>query len=115
MASIYLNNSDQFNNVGAGNYGNEGQRMSELVPRIKHYIEQGRGDIQVYTSDSKSMYDSVTEANNLGVDRFLSPHTNAGGGKGTEIYHYPGSLEGYNFCEKIYNKVAPLTVSGDEE
>ena len=42
------------------------------------------------TSVSNSLVQRVQKANNNNVDLFVSIHSNAGGGKGTEVYTYQG-------------------------
>ena len=45
---------------------------------------------QQATSVSNSLVQRVQKANNNNVDLFVSIHSNAGGGKGTEVYTYQG-------------------------
>lgn len=113
MASIYLDASNQKENLGVGNYGNEGIRMNQLADRVKYYLNVGQR-ITVYRNNiNMSLSQTVNHANSVNANVYLALHTNAGGGKGTEIYHYPGSVNGKRFAEIIYNKIAPLTISPD--
>lgn len=114
MASIFLDASNQKENIGVGSYGNEGDRMNYLADRVNYFIDQGRGNITTYRNNiNMSLSQTVTYANDSKADVYLALHTNAGGGKGTEIYYYPGSSDGKRFAEIIYNKVAPITISED--
>jgi N-acetylmuramoyl-L-alanine amidase len=114
MASIYLDASNQKENVGVGSYGNEAIRMNYLADRVKYYLDQGHGGIAVYRNNiNMTLTQTVNHANSLNTDVYLALHTNAGGGKGTEIYHYPNSANGLKLAQMIYNKVAPITVSAD--
>lgn len=112
--TIYLNTSNQNDNVGVGTYGTEAFQMNTLKNLTAQYIKNGGGDIVVYQDNpTYTLSQSVNEANNLGVERFLAFHSNAGGGKGTETFHYPNSIDGYNFAKRIYDRLAPVSVSAD--
>lgn len=116
MPSIYLDASNQVENVGIGSYGDEAHRMQFLADLVKAYIEKGQGNITVYRNNiNMSLRETVNHANSLLPDNYLALHSNAynGQAKGTEAFHYPGSLEGYNFIKKIYDEVAPITISSD--
>jgi N-acetylmuramoyl-L-alanine amidase len=112
--TIYLNTSNQNDNVGVGTYGTEAFQMDTLKNLTAQYIKNGCGDIVVYQDNpTYTLSQSVTEANNLNVERFLAFHSNAGGGKGTETFHYPNSIEGFNFAKRIYDRLAPVSISSD--
>lgn len=114
MTSIYLDASNQKENVGVGNYGNEGIRMNQLADKVKYYLDQGHGGITVYRNNiNMTLSQTVNHANSVNANVYFALHTNAGGGKGTEIYHYPNSNNGKRFAEIMYNKIAPITVSPD--
>ncbi|MBI5480393.1 MAG: N-acetylmuramoyl-L-alanine amidase, partial [Deltaproteobacteria bacterium] len=79
---IFLNASDQTSNpVACG--GNEAQYAADVGQR-------GQARLQAYGFDvrySQDFYNSPSLANNWGAQSFVSIHTNAGGGHGTETLY----------------------------
>ncbi len=79
---IFLNASDQTSNpVSCG--GNEAQYAADEGLRAKSKLQSFGFTVQY----SQNFYDSPSIANNWGADRFLSIHSNAGGGHGTETLY----------------------------
>jgi N-acetylmuramoyl-L-alanine amidase len=113
---LYISGSTQENNVGVGEYGTEEYRMQILSDKVKWYIAQGKGDIQVFRNNGNmSLQNIINDSNAKNPDYHLALHSNAGvGGKGTECYyHYATQRDGKAWATAIYNEVAPLTVSSD--
>lgn len=113
MASVYLSASTQFDNQGVGNYGNEGNRMHELADKVEYYLERGNGNLVIYRNTREmTLKQSVSDSNSKLPDIHVALHTNAGGGKGTEIW-CSGSEKGVKLATLIYNGVAPHTLNPD--
>jgi N-acetylmuramoyl-L-alanine amidase len=55
----------------------------------------------------------VAYANEKACDIYVSIHSNAGGGKGCEIWCYPNSVKGMELANKIYPMLSRITVTGD--
>ena len=112
--SIYINPSVQYSNTYINNLGNEGTHMNEisniLVSLLTSYT-----NLYVYANNflpGKSLSNSVKESNNLDVDYHLAIHSNAGGGKGSEIFY---SKTSYNFSKSILdslNEILPYSTRG---
>lgn len=112
--SIYINPSVQYSNTYINNLGNEGTHMNEisniLVSLLTSYT-----NLYVYANNflpGKSLSNSVKESNNLDVDYHLAIHSNAGGGKGSEIFY---SKTSYNFSKSILdslNDILPYKTRG---
>lgn len=114
MASIYLDASNQINNHGVGSYGNEGVRMNQLADKLHYYLILGNGNLTVYRNNiNMSLSQTVNHANSVHPDIYFALHTNAGGGKGTEIYYYPTSSDGKKFATIMYDKISKITISSD--
>lgn len=114
MPSVFLDSSNQKDNIGVGNYGDEATRMNFSMDMVKYYIEKGNGGITVYRNNiNMSLYETVKMANDLNVNIYVAGHSNAGGGKGTEGYFYPGSADGERLATCLYNRIAPITISPD--
>jgi len=81
-AKIFLNASDQTSNpVSCG--GNEAQYAADEALRTKSKLQSFGFTVQY----SQDFYNSPSMANSWGADRFLSIHSNAGGGHGTETLY----------------------------
>jgi len=93
--------------------------MQALADLVKDYIKLGKGDITVCRNRiDMGLEGSIADANRIGVDLYLSLHSNAGGsGNGTEAYYYWKSPQtngkGKKLAEIIYNIVCPLTIGSD--
>lgn len=112
--SIYINPSVQYANTYTNNLGNEGTHMNDisniLVSLLTSYT-----NLYVYANNflpGKSLSNSVKESNDLDVDYHLAIHSNAGGGKGSEIFY---SKTSYNFSKSILdslNEILPYKTRG---
>ena len=69
----------------------------------------GGGTWDVYMTRDTDVYVSLTGrcdyANSLGVDYFLSIHTNAGGGNGTETYAHSAGTEADDLAHRVQEEV----------
>lgn len=111
MAKVYLSPSNQADNIGYGNYGTEKSRMIELAEKLKEKLIN-KFDVKVSNYDS-SLSSRATESNNWGSDIYVSLHSNAGGGRGCEVYAYSAASKGNILAHDIYDKVSNITPSGD--
>lgn len=66
---------------------------------------QGHTIIWTGGDNDPSLASRCQKANSKGADIFISFHWNAGGGTGTETYHYPGSSKGKKLAQKIHPHV----------
>lgn len=101
---LYINPSVQYNNMYAGNMGNEGEHMNVISKLLENKFKSST-NIEVFTNNSmpgKSLYESVKESNALNVDYHLALHSNAGGGKGSEGFY---SSTSYNFTKSIIDSL----------
>jgi N-acetylmuramoyl-L-alanine amidase len=115
--TVYLSASTQDTNIGVAGYGTEETNMQYLADLVKTYIEKGKGDIIVYRNNGNmTLQSTINDSNSKHPEIHVALHSNAGGGKGTEIYYsnYPiYSANGFILASKVYNAVAPLTISPD--
>lgn len=108
---LYLSPSTQENNTGKGSYGTEEKRMNELADHVEPLLKFN--GFTVYRNKpsmtlAEVCRDSKSKIGSSGLHVAL--HTNAGGGKGTEIWC---NKQGRNLAECIYNEVAPITPASD--
>ena len=102
--SIYINPSVQYTNAYYGSLGNEGQHMNDISKELVYLLDTYTNLI-VYSNNAlpgMSLSKSVAESNKFNVDYHLALHSNAGGGKGSEIFHTKSS---YNFSKSILNSL----------
>lgn len=112
MASVYVSPSTQEDNVGVGNYGTEEQRMNELATIVIN--ELARHEVATYRNNPKwDLYQVVTDSNEKQPDIHLALHSNAGGGRGCEVFCYKFGSIGGDLARSLYNNLSGLTPSGD--
>lgn len=112
---IYISPSVQDWNKGVGSYGTEEQRMNQLADLVVPLLRIN-GFNQVYRNRPEMSLDEVVRDSNSKLnsnDLHVALHTNAGGGKGTEIYFYSDSEKGKALAIHIYNEVAKITPNPD--
>ena len=84
MSSIYLSPSTQENNVGAGSYGTEEQRMNQIMDRIEADLQ---GRFTLYRNrPGMTLQQVVADSNAKKPDLHFALHSNAGGGSGAECW-----------------------------
>lgn len=111
MSKIYLSPSNQYANIGKGEYGTEKNRMCELAELVKAKLTK---NFEVKMADYNSdLSTRAIESDNWGSDIYVALHTNAGGGRGCEIYAYSTRSKGYILAQKIYNYIENATPSTD--
>jgi N-acetylmuramoyl-L-alanine amidase len=110
MARIFLSPSTQEHNAYSGG-SNEEVEMNDLVYLV-HTILTQAGHI-VGVGGKVSASDNANKGNIFKADYYISHHSNAGGGVGTEIWYYTNSKVGYGLARAIYDRLAPVTVSPD--
>lgn len=112
--NVYLSPSVQEWNKGVAGYGTEEERMNELADHMEPLLKAN--GFKVYRNKptmtlEQVVRDSINKIGKNGIHFAL--HSNAGGGQGTEIFHYTGSVEGKKLATAVYKRVAPLTPSKD--
>lgn len=109
---IYLSPSTQENNVGVGNYGTEEKRMNQLTDILQALLV--KYGYQVFRNNpSMSLTEVVRDSNAKAPDLHFAIHTNAGGGRGCEIYCHKFGGNGEKYARAIYKFIEPLTPSAD--
>jgi len=109
---VYLSPSTQERNIGYGNYGTEEKRMNEVADVVQKILaEHG---ITVYRNKPEWNLGQVVKDSNLKKPHLhFAIHSNAGGGRGAEIYAYSPGGEGEKAARLIYKEIEPLTPTGD--
>lgn len=110
--TVYLSPSTQERNIGCGNYDTEEKRMNEVADVVQRIlIDHG---ITVYRNKSDwSLWQVVKDSNSKKLDLHFAIHSNAGGGRGVEIYAYsPGGKE-EKAARLIYKEIEAITQTAD--
>lgn len=112
--NIYVSPSMQDWNKGVGDYGTEESRMNQLADLVCPLLQYN--GFTVFRNKPTMTLEQIVKDSNAKIGKnglHLALHTNAGGGVGTEIWYYSGSIMGKKIAEDIYSFVAPLTPSND--
>lgn len=97
---VYLNPSVQTKNLYVNNLGNEGKNMNDIVEyMVDDLCNVDYIDLK-YNLRYLSLSESVSESNKSDADIHFALHSNAGGGKGSEIY----TSKNNEFAKYIYDK-----------
>ena len=111
---VYISASTQKENVGAGAYGTEQDRMQYLADRIKYWLETQKGKFTVFrNSPGWTLQQTVADCNKLACAAFVDYHTDAGPAKAqgtTAFYNSPG---GCVLANTVYKYAAPLSLGVD--
>jgi len=110
--SVYLSPSTQEHNYGVLDYGTEEMRMNQIAD-ITQKVLQDHG-VDVYRNKPQwSLGQVVTDSNRVKHDLHFAIHSNAGGGRGTEIYAYAAGGEGEKAARAVYSEIEKLTPTSD--
>jgi N-acetylmuramoyl-L-alanine amidase len=111
MKKIYLSPSDQIYNIYAAGNTNEAVQCRKIAVALVAALERCGFQAKTDTTDAASMYDRVRQSNDWGADLHIAIHTNAHNGqvKGTRLFCYDKTGEGYQACAAIMATLAPIT------
>ena len=111
MKKVYLSPSSQNYNIGAGEYGSEHFSMQDVANIVKQNLEN-KFEVRVALFE-ESLQTRVNNANSWGADVYVSIHSNAGGGRGCEVFAYSPNAAGTKIAKFIYDKLEKITPSED--
>lgn len=110
--SIYLSPSTQENNVGVGNYGTEEAMMNRVADAVEKILKQY--GITVYRNrPGWTLQKVVQDSNSKKPDIHFAIHSNAGGGRGCEVYCHKFGGDGEKLARAVYAELTPLTPTED--
>lgn len=110
---IYLSPSDQIHNAYA--YGNttEAVQCRKIAQACKTALIRCGFEAKTNTTDgSNAMYERVDESNAWGADLHICIHTNAGGGKGAEVFVATTDEKHKAAAQPIYDAVRAISPYG---
>lgn len=112
MTKIFLSPSDQTWNSYSGGNTNESAQCVKIANACKKYLEMNGYSVKV-GSPSRGYTGRVVDSNSWGADLHIPIHTNAGGGDGTLVMTYSGSVND-PYVRSIYNEVAQVSPGNDD-
>ena len=96
---VYINPSVQHANLYINGKGTEASNMLDVAKYLKKELDKIEFLEVLYNLDNLSLKNSVAESNKFDADIHLALHTNAGGGRGTEIF----TIDSNNFSKRVYD------------
>lgn len=96
---VYINPSVQHANMYANGKGSEASNMLDVAKYLKKELDKIEFLEVLYNLDNLPLKKSVEESNNFDADIHLALHTNAGGGRGSEIY----TINSNSFSKVVYD------------
>lgn len=109
---IYLSPSTQENNVGVENYGTEEKRMNQVADVVEKVL-LNHGLVVYRNKPEWTLQKVVQDSNSKKPDLHFAIHSNAGGGRGGEVFAYASGGEGEKAARAIYSELEPLTPTSD--
>lgn len=108
---IYLSPSDQDYNPYAVGNTNEAVQCRKIAVALVDALERCGFQAKTDITDKANMYDRVRQSNEWGADLHIPIHTNAFDGKvkGTRLFCYSKTGEGYKACAAVMAALAPIT------
>ncbi len=118
MPRCYVSPSLQTWNIGFGDYGTEAARMSAIADVIcrglsRCKVESKRSNLSMTLQ--QAIYDSNAYLGGIPNEQrmHVAPHSNSGGGVGTEEWVYATGANAERAANCIYKYLAPLTPDPD--
>lgn len=110
---VYLSPSDQWSNTVADKAHSEAHHCKQIAQATQKYLKLNGFTVKIGDNSKEGSYTKrATDSNKWGSDVHICIHTNAGGGKGTEVLCYPSSKNN-KYVKAVYNRVAKLTPTAD--
>lgn len=108
---IYLSPSNQYANTYS--YGNttEMEQCNKIAIAAESALKRCGFEVK-RAPKGQNMYTSINESNNFKADVHVCIHTNAGGGKGTDVFIYKNSTENLKYAKPVYDELVKLTGKG---
>lgn len=108
---IYLSPSNQYANTYS--YGNttEMEQCNRIAVAAETALKRCGFEVK-RAPKGQNMYTSINESNAFKADVHVCIHTNAGGGKGTDVFVYSTAEANMKYARPVYNELVRLTGVG---
>lgn len=111
MSKIYISPSNQNNNPYSYGGTNEMEQCYKIGQACNTALKRC-GFTTMLADKGQAMNTSIAESNNFGADVHICIHTNAGGGRGAEVFVYDNSSNNLKYAQPVYNELVALTGKG---
>ena len=113
MSRVFLSKSTQIHNEYTGG-STEAIQMDAVVDLVPPLLRAEGHEVEV--GEGKSWQEQVALGNKFmgATGRYYAIHSNAGGGDGTVAFYHSGSVAGKRMAERLYARVAPVSVGRDD-
>ena len=109
---VYLSPSNQYDNLYSYGNTNEMAQCNRIAEACEKYLAANGLEVKRAPA-GQNMNTSINDSNVWGAELHVCIHTNAGGGRGCEVYTFSGSQNQLKYAKPIYEEVAALTLSSD--
>ena len=112
MTKIYIAPSNQSSNKYVYGDTTEAIQCQAIAKLIPNYLKDYDCEVKIGAA-SLSLQDKAKEATAWGANAYLSIHSNAGGGRGTEVWYDPNKEDSKAFAQVMYSVIAPISTGRD--
>lgn len=118
---VYLSPSQQEANIGVGAYGSESMRCQDIADRVRKLLVAAGVTVDQTPREWEPLGGTewlakvCARSNAFGADAHVCIHTNASSTsttRGTDAWHYPGSVKGEALTRAIYPRVVMVSGNG---
>ena len=104
---VYLSPSNQAHNQYWGGLGSERTIMNRVADALQKELK-ARGHRVLRGGLTATLSSKVAQANAAKVQLYLAIHSNAGGGRGVEVWIKPGATNGRRFAQAILKRIMEI-------
>ena len=108
---VYLSPSNQTNNLYNDGKHTEQEVCYLIAQKVQDYLSNTNIDVKL-GNPHDTIAQRVTQSNSWGADYHIPIHTNAGGGRGCEVFVWKTNLND-TIANKIYENISELTPTSD--
>ena len=109
---IYLSPSNQSKNIYAYGKTNEMAQCNKIAESCEVYLKKLGFEVK-RAPMGQSMNTSINESNAWDADVHICIHTNAGGGRGCEVFTHKGTSSQLKYAKPVYEALSALTTNSD--
>lgn len=107
---VYVSPSTQEHNIGTGNYGTEEKRMNQIADVVVQLLQFNKFEV-FRNSPEMTLSEAISDSNKKKPDIHFAIHSNAGGGRGGEVFYT--SDKGKVLAAAVFKYLVPLTPATD--
>ena len=108
---IYLSPSNQYANTYSFGNTTEMEQCNKIAVAAEAALKRCGFTVK-RAPKGQNMYTSINESNAFKADVHVCIHTNAGGGRGTNVFVYNNSDTNLKYAKPVYNELVKLTGNG---